>query len=47
MADIRTNFQDKKDADGFYALSQRSGSFVFPSQLKGHEFNLNYVPDDE
>lgn len=45
MADIRTDWAHTKDADGYYGISRRIGSFVMPAQLKGHTVELRYVPD--
>ncbi|MBD5338994.1 MAG: hypothetical protein HDR98_07735 [Bacteroides sp.] len=47
MAQIRAANQALKDEDGYYPVSQRVGSFVFPAQLKGRTIDLSYIPDDE
>ena len=47
MAQIRADKQALKDQDGYYSVSQRVGSFVFPAQMKGRTIELAYIPDDE
>lgn len=47
MAQIRADKQASKDEDGYYTVSQRVGSFVFPAQLKDNSVELSYIPDNE
>ncbi len=47
IGDIRTNKADFMDTDGYYAVRERLGSFVLPSQLKGRKLTLNYISDGE